>query len=90
MVDLNWAEQQPTIPQITGVHDALKSLDSPDLQAEFTGNAFQVLSEPSGGVPPEVIGFLAALIILFLVFRTLAPPCCRWSARSRRWAAGWP
>ncbi|MDQ1744082.1 MAG: putative drug exporter of the superfamily [Pseudonocardiales bacterium] len=71
VVDLNWAEQQPTIAQITGVHDALKPLNSDQLQVEFTGNAFQVLSEPSGGVPPEVIGFLAALIILFLVFRTV-------------------
>ncbi|HEX8768927.1 MAG TPA: MMPL family transporter, partial [Jatrophihabitans sp.] len=71
VVDLNWAEQQPTIAQITGLHDALEPLNSPDLQVEFTGNAFQVLAEQDGGVPPEVIGFLAALIILFLVFRTV-------------------
>ena len=71
VVDLNWAEQQPTIPQITGVHDALTRLNSADLQVEFTGNAFEVLAEPVGGVPPEVIGFIAALIILFLVFRTV-------------------
>jgi RND superfamily putative drug exporter len=71
VADINWAAQQPTVAQITGAHDALKPLNSADLQVEFTGNAFQVLSEPSGGVPPEVIGFLAALIILFLVFRTV-------------------
>ena len=71
VVDLNWAEQQPTIPQITGVHDALTRLNSDDLQVEFTGNAFEVLAEPVAGVPPEVIGFIAALIILFLVFRTV-------------------
>ena len=71
VVDLTWAQQQPAIAQITGVHDALASLNSADLQVEFTGNAFQILAEPSGGVPPEVIGFLAALIILFLVFRTV-------------------
>ena len=71
VVDLNWTEQQPTPAQITGVHDALKPLNSDNLQVEFTGNAFQVLAQPSGGVPPEVIGFLAALIILFLVFRTV-------------------
>ncbi|MEO6701462.1 MAG: MMPL family transporter, partial [Jatrophihabitantaceae bacterium] len=47
-------------------------LSSGPLQVEFTGNAFQALAAPSGGVPPEVIGFLAALIILLLVFRTLA------------------
>jgi len=71
VVDLNWAEQQPTIPQITGVRDALDPLNSDSLQVEFTGNAFQVLSAEAKGVPPEVIGFLAALIILFLVFRTV-------------------
>ena len=71
VVDLNWAEQQPTIAQITGVHDDLTALNSADLQVEFTGNAFQVLAEPHGGVPPEVIGFLAALVILFVVFRTV-------------------
>ncbi len=71
VIDLNWSEQQPTIAQITGVHDALKPLNSAALQVEFTGNAFQVLSQETTGVPPEVIGFLAALIILFLVFRTV-------------------
>jgi RND superfamily putative drug exporter len=71
VVDLNWTAQQPTTGQITGVHDALKSLNSADLQVEFTGNAFQVLAQETTGVPPEVIGFLAALIILFLVFRTV-------------------
>ncbi|HEX8305720.1 MAG TPA: MMPL family transporter [Jatrophihabitans sp.] len=71
VVDLNWAEPQPALAQITGVHDALKPLNSADLQVEFTGNAFQVLAAPEGGVPPEVFGFLAALIILFLVFRTV-------------------
>jgi len=71
VVDLNWADPQPAVAQITGVHDALKTLNSAGLQVEFTGNAFQVLSQPSGGVPPEVIGFLAALVILFLVFRTV-------------------
>jgi RND superfamily putative drug exporter len=71
VADINWAEQQPTVAQITGVHDALKTLNSPNLQVEFTGNAFQALAQETTGVPPEVIGFLAALIILFLVFRTV-------------------
>ncbi|MEO7262595.1 MAG: MMPL family transporter [Jatrophihabitantaceae bacterium] len=71
LVDLNWAEQQPTIAQITGVHDALKPLNSADLQVEFTGNAFQVLGQETTGIPPEVLGFLAALVILLLVFRTV-------------------
>jgi RND superfamily putative drug exporter len=71
VIDVNWAEQQPTIAQITGVHRALEPLNSAELQVEFTGNAFQVLAEETTGVPPEVFGFLAALVILFLVFRTV-------------------
>jgi RND superfamily putative drug exporter len=71
VVEVNWTAQQPTLSQITDVHKALKPLDSPQLQVEFTGNVFQVLSEPEGGIPPELIGFLAALVILFLVFRTV-------------------
>jgi RND superfamily putative drug exporter len=71
LVDLNWAEPQPTIPQITAVHDALQPLNSADLQVEFTGNIFSVLAQETTGVPPEVLGFLAALIILLLVFRTV-------------------
>ncbi len=71
VVDLNWAEQQPTIAQITDAHDALEPLNTANLQVEFTGNAFAVLAAEAKGVPPEVIGFLAALIILFLVFRTV-------------------
>ncbi|MDQ1722660.1 MAG: putative drug exporter of the superfamily [Pseudonocardiales bacterium] len=71
LVELNWVEQQPTVAQITGVHNALKTVNSPQLQVEFTGNAFEVLAQQTGGVPPELIGFLAALVILFLVFRTV-------------------
>ncbi|HEX8094678.1 MMPL family transporter [Jatrophihabitans sp.] len=71
VADVNWAEQQPAIAQITGVHDALTPLNSAGLQVEFTGNAFQVLAQETTGVPPEVFGFLAALIILFVVFRTV-------------------
>jgi RND superfamily putative drug exporter len=71
VVNVNWAAAQPAPAQITGVHDALKGLSGGPLQVEFTGNAFAELAAPAGGVPPEVIGFIAALIILLLVFRTL-------------------
>lgn len=71
LVNINWSAVQPSTGQITGVHDALKSLSNGPLQVEFTGNAFAILAAPSGGIPPEFIGFLAALIILFVVFRTV-------------------
>jgi RND superfamily putative drug exporter len=70
IVDINWAAVQPSLTDIAAVHDQLKTLNSPTLQAEFTGNAFQALSAPSGGIPPEVLGMIAALFILAVVFRT--------------------
>ncbi len=73
LVELKWTAAQPKLTEITGVHNALKTLDTPDLQVEFTGNAFQALAQPAGGVPPEAVGFLAALIILLLVFRAAGP-----------------
>jgi RND superfamily putative drug exporter len=71
IVDIQWVAAQPSISDITSVHKHLTSLGSSTLQVEFTGNAFQALSAQSGGVPPELIGFLAALVILFIVFRTV-------------------
>jgi RND superfamily putative drug exporter len=72
VVELNWAEVQPTNGDIAGVHKALQGLGAGNLQAEFTGNAFQALSmQGAHGIPPEVIGFIAALIILLIVFRTV-------------------
>ncbi len=55
---------------IDRVYDSLHKLDSGQLQVEFTGNAFQGQGSNQGGIPPEVLGFLAALVILALVFRT--------------------
>jgi len=57
--------------------DVYKQLKKPlrsdsALQVEFTGQAFQGVSQGSGTGPSVFIGFGAALIILFLVFRTFA------------------
>jgi RND superfamily putative drug exporter len=54
---------------ITKVYDSLKKLDSSSLQVEFTGDGFQQV-QPQKGIPPELLGFIAALIILAFVFRT--------------------
>jgi putative drug exporter of the RND superfamily len=71
------AELQFSDPQVLqGPADAVQKatqtkLDSPTLQVELTGDAFQILGQAQKGIPPEAIGFIAALIILLLVFRTL-------------------
>ncbi|MEO6884726.1 MAG: MMPL family transporter, partial [Jatrophihabitantaceae bacterium] len=50
--------------------DKLKTLRSSALQVEFTGSAFQGQAAKPAAIPPELLGFIAALIILGLVFRT--------------------
>ena len=49
---------------------ALDQLKSGPLQIEFTGGAYQQMTAASSGLPPELIGLFAALIILLVVFRT--------------------
>jgi RND superfamily putative drug exporter len=71
IVSISWTANQPKIADVTKVHDELKGLSAGDLQVEFTGNAFQVLAQEQGGVPPELLGMIAALIILAIVFRTI-------------------
>jgi putative drug exporter of the RND superfamily len=55
---------------IDKVYKTLKSLRSSTLQVEFTGDGFSNEGASQGGIPPELLGFLAALVILGLVFRT--------------------
>jgi RND superfamily putative drug exporter len=60
----------PNIANVQKVHDQLAPVGSDKLQVEFTGTAFEALSQQTGGIPPELIGFIAALFILLIVFRT--------------------
>ena len=70
LVDITFAQAQLKQTDITKVYKSLKTLNSSTLQVEFTGDGFQQV-EPPKGIPPEVLGFIAALIILALVFRTV-------------------
>jgi RND superfamily putative drug exporter len=58
--------------QFTDTYDTLKKLRSSTLQVEFTGNAFASIGQSTGSGASVFIGFFAALIILGLVFRTVA------------------
>jgi RND superfamily putative drug exporter len=71
LVNIAWRSNRYDQKLFTGVFDDLKRLRSDSLQVEFTGNAFQGQGQTSRGVPPFALGFLAALIILLIVFRTL-------------------
>ena len=55
---------------VNKVHDTLKTLDSSTLQVQFTGDAFAQLSSGAASNLPQLLGFLAALVILAIVFRT--------------------
>src|SRR5262249_23033113 len=72
LVNVSWQNDHfdPTI--FNNVYKDLKTLRSPSLQVEFTGNAFQGVEQSTGSSKSVFIGFVAALIILALVFRTVA------------------
>ena len=70
LVDLTWINNHYDLKLFTGVYNDLKTLRSSTLQVEFTGNAFQGVGQAQG-VPPFLFGFIAALIILVFVFRTV-------------------
>ena len=70
LVDITWLNNHYDLKLFTGVYNDLKTLRSSTLQVEFTGNAFQGVGQAQG-VPPFLFGFIAALIILVFVFRTV-------------------
>jgi RND superfamily putative drug exporter len=72
LITITWASNHYEPNSFKDVYDSLKSLRSPALQVEFTGNAFAGIGQSSGSGGSVFIGFLAALIILALVFRTVA------------------
>ena len=72
LVNITWQNNHYTPSLFKNVYDRLKQLRSSTLQVEFTGNAFSGVGQSSGSGSSVFIGFLAALIILAIVFRTVA------------------
>jgi RND superfamily putative drug exporter len=72
LVNITWESNRYDQTWFNGVYNSLKSLRSSTLQVEFTGNAFAGVGQSEGSGPSVFIGFAAALIILALVFRTVA------------------
>ena len=71
LAQLQFNKQEVLLPAAQAVQKASQTkLTSPQLQVELTGDAFQILGQEQKGIPPELFGFIAALIILVLVFRT--------------------
>jgi RND superfamily putative drug exporter len=72
LVVIQWADNHFEPTDFQNVYDSLKTLRTSALEVEFTGNAFSSVGQSAGSGSSVLIGFLAALIILALVFRTVA------------------
>ncbi|HEY3716245.1 MAG TPA: MMPL family transporter [Jatrophihabitantaceae bacterium] len=70
IVNVTWKTDKYEQKLFDGVYDNLKKLNSSTLQVEFTGDGFQGQGQKESGIPPFLLGFIAALIILAIVFRT--------------------
>jgi RND superfamily putative drug exporter len=71
LIAMTWQVNQNATSNFVGVHDKLVRLAGPSVGYEFTGSAFANLADKQKGIPPEVLGFAAALIVLVIVFRTI-------------------
>ena len=71
IADVSWKSANYDQKLFDGVYDHLSKLRSDTLQVEFTGDPFQGHDQQDSGVPPALLGFLAALVILAIVFRTV-------------------
>jgi putative drug exporter of the RND superfamily len=72
LVSITWENERNDPALFKNAYDQLKSLRSNQVQAEFTGDAFQGIGQSGGSGFSVLIGFGAALIILAIVFRTAA------------------
>ncbi len=71
LVEVGFDVAQPEESAPLAAYDALKELRSDDLQIEFTGDTFTGAGGSEAAISPEVLGFVAALFILALVFQAL-------------------
>ena len=70
LAQLQFTTPEVLLPAADNIQKQTEKLNSSTLQVELTGDAFQILGQAQSGIPPELIGIIAALIILALVFRT--------------------
>ncbi len=71
IVSVTFVDAIISVDAPAAVYKDLKALRSDRLQVEFTGDNFTGVDAKTGGVSPQLLGFIAAFIILILVFRTL-------------------
>jgi RND superfamily putative drug exporter len=72
LIAISWQVDENAVRNFAEVHDQLAKLDGAAVGYEFTGTAFANLAnQQQKGIPPELFGFGAALIVLAIVFRTV-------------------
>ncbi len=71
LAEVVFAVAQPEQKTPKAAYEALKTLRSDSLGVEFTGATFEGVDKSEPVLPPEILGLIAALLILAVVFRTL-------------------
>ncbi len=71
LAEIVFAVAQPLQETPKAAYEALKTLRSDSLGVEFTGATFDGVDKREPALPPEILGLMAALLILAVVFRTL-------------------
>ena len=71
LVTVAWQYNENDVQNFVHVHDVIAKLGNDQVQYEFTGNGFGNLAAQQKGIPPELFGFIAALIILGVIFRNV-------------------
>ncbi|MDP9117586.1 MAG: MMPL family transporter [Actinomycetota bacterium] len=67
LITVAWQGNQNSVGNFTGVQDKITKLDGASTHYEFTGDAF---ANQKQSAAPELLGFIVALLILGIVFRT--------------------
>ncbi|MEW2521403.1 MMPL family transporter [Actinacidiphila alni] len=70
IVEVAFNEPKPSDSTPKVVYQHLKTLRSDTLHIEFTGDTFDSVDASTPALSPQTLGFLAALVILAIVFRT--------------------
>lgn len=71
LAEIVFSVAEPDEKTPKAAYEALKTLRSDSLGVEFTGARFDGVDKSEPAIPPEMLGFIAAFLILSVVFRTL-------------------
>ncbi|HET8929114.1 MAG TPA: MMPL family transporter [Acidimicrobiales bacterium] len=70
IAEVDWAAENADVSQFTAAYEHLETLRNDHFEVAFTGDVFAGVDQGEGG-SAVLIGFLAAFVILAIVFRTV-------------------